>query len=147
MEKENLEDLKKKVFEYYMSLGQVYCPYLNGYVEFTLKGFRRILSKGHSGRKLRSTKEQMLRLSLFKLAVKLIRVTTTLQEYSSDVIWIRCSRYKKNERKMTNVVHWSFVAILNDKRIKVIVKKAGDGKPYFWSIIPNWKTKKHLSTA
>ena len=43
---------------------------------------------------------------------------------------------------MKSVTYYGFVAIINTIKIKVIVKKIENGQPFFWSIIPFWKTKK-----
>lgn len=35
---------------------------------------------------------------------------------------------------------FGFIAIINNWKIKVIVKKMGQEEPFFWSVIPNWVT-------
>ena len=42
---------------------------------------------------------------------------------------------------MVHVNYFGFVAIMNDVRVKIVVKQIDDGKKFFWSIHPNWKTK------
>lgn len=36
------------------------------------------------------------------------------------------------------VKYWGFVAIIDDYRIKVIVRQVGRGGKHFWSVIPAW---------
>ena len=41
------------------------------------------------------------------------------------------------------VKYYGFVAIVNFKvKIKIIIKEAESGQPFFWSVIPFWKIKK-----
>jgi len=44
---------------------------------------------------------------------------------------------------MRSVTYYEFVAVINDYRVRVIMKEVegGSGK-YFWSIIPFWKMDK-----
>jgi len=39
---------------------------------------------------------------------------------------------------LKQVVYYEFIAILENIRVKVIIKEVGDEKKYFWSIIPFW---------
>jgi len=43
---------------------------------------------------------------------------------------------------MKNVKLFGFIAILKNRKTKVIVRQVGAGNLHFWSIIPNWKTRK-----
>lgn len=53
-------------------------------------------------------------------------------------------KFNKRKEKITvPVKYWGFTAILDKRKIKVIVKKVGNGKLMYWSIIPSWKTLKH----
>lgn len=46
---------------------------------------------------------------------------------------------------MIGVNYYEFVAILNDMRVKVIVKEVSGGEKYFWSIYPFWRAGKNDS--
>jgi len=35
--------------------------------------------------------------------------------------------------------YWAFEAVVDDRRIKVIVRQIGRGKKHFWSVIPAWR--------
>ena len=37
------------------------------------------------------------------------------------------------------VKYWDFEAVVDDRRIKVIVRQIGNGKKHFWSVIPAWR--------
>jgi len=41
------------------------------------------------------------------------------------------------------VHYYEFVAILKDKRVRVVIKQIDDGPKFFWSIIPFWKIDKN----
>ncbi len=43
---------------------------------------------------------------------------------------------------MMDVHYYAFVAIVDDLRVKVIVKQISGGEKYFWSIYPFWRAGK-----
>lgn len=43
------------------------------------------------------------------------------------------------EYRQVEVEYYGFVAIVNDARLKIIVKQIKGGEKYFWSLIPFWK--------
>ena len=120
---QNYNKLKNQAYKKYKGIEEVYCPYLKTQVRFNSKGF------WHTGRnKKRLRPVQLLRFKLLLFAVKLLKITATLQEIET---------IRKKRR-----VYYGFIAIISGWKIKVIVKKTGKGKPIFWSIIPNWTTNK-----
>lgn len=135
--------LKNQVRTFYDSLGKVYCPYFSEEVYFSSDGFRHLFYKGFSYThfKLRKKSQRILRLKLFKLAPRLLRITTTVQEYHEEKLFfpLRCNRA---ESVLKTVQYWGFIAIFSDRKVKVVVKQIGDGQKQFWSIIPNWITRK-----
>lgn len=106
----------------------VICPALNKEVIFNQKGYRHILYK--KGRHLRDKESQIMRLKLFPYAIQLIKLTTTIQEH-----FIELDNITQKETE-----YWGFIAILDAHKVKVIVKRQGNGIPHFWSIIPAWVT-------
>jgi hypothetical protein len=34
---------------------------------------------------------------------------------------------------------WSLEGVVDDRRIKVIVRQVGNGNKHFWSVIPDWR--------
>ncbi len=81
-----------------------------------------------------------MRFKMLCLAKRIIEVTTTFQEYDeiTQQFLIKMNHKKKIVRKLTK--YWGFVAIIGDKRPKIIIRKVGGGRYHFWSIIPQWKT-------
>jgi len=113
---------KNLAYKYYRKIGKVYNPYLRTNVIFNSKGFWHMIYTSRNNK--RSEKNQMLRFNLLKKSAKIIALSHTLQEYE----------------KSQKIEYFGFIAIINDWKIKVIVKKAENGKPYFLSNIPNWRT-------
>ena len=42
-------------------------------------------------------------------------------------------------RENTTFKFWTFEAVIDERRIKVIVRQVGRGKKHFWSVIPAWR--------
>lgn len=139
IEKFNQE--KKKAEETYKKIDRVYCPFLNCKVNFNAKGLDHIKFKDWN--KPRLISEQYLRLKFLKFAPLIVEKTCTLQEYNETKIFERRKRNSRWEKVMVPVKYYGFVAIMKYKiKVKVIVKELQGGQPYFWSIIPFWKSKK-----
>ena len=52
--------------------------------------------------------------------------------------------FKKKVRKSKPVKYWGVIAIIDGRKIKVILRKIGDnGQLHFWSIVPAWTTNKY----
>ncbi len=59
----------------------------------------------------------------------------------------KIKRNSRRERILVPVKYYGFVAIIKFKvKIKIIVKEIESGQPFFWSVIPFWKTKKDSIT-
>lgn len=122
----NYKKLKQKTYIKYKKIRQVYCPYFKTKVRFKSKGFWHMIYTGRNQK--RELKSQKLRFKLLALAVKTLHLSATLQEFENN--------------NKTKALYYGFIAIIEGWKIKVIVKKAGHGRPYFWSVIPNWITNK-----
>ncbi len=35
--------------------------------------------------------------------------------------------------------YWAFEAVVDERRLKVIIRQVGNGKKHFWSVIPAWR--------
>lgn len=127
MEKQ-FKKLKAEAHKNYKQTKQIYSSYLKSSVRFNSKGFWHLIYRSRN--KKRDIKSQLLRFRLLSLAVKVIKDSHTLQEYEL---------VKKGGRKTE---YFAFIAIVERTKIKVIVKKVGKGKFFFWSVIPNWITSK-----
>lgn len=129
--------VRKSAEEEYKKIKRVKCPYLNDYVHFNTVGFQHLLFKDWN--KTRSRTEQYIRLKLIKLAPLVISKSHTLQEFDERKIFIRQNINSRWESRMKTVYYYVFVAIINEARIKIIVKEIEGGVKTFYSLYPSWK--------
>lgn len=128
--------IKDDAERFYSLIGQIYCPYFGEKIALNAKGLRHLKFK--SDKQARSHKDQYPRFKLLHLAPEVLKKSHTLQG-----IW----KKKKFEAQKTNnrwehimkeVVYYEFIAVLENVRIKVIIKEVSGGGKYFWSVIPYW---------
>ena len=109
----------------YRTFDKVKCPaFQNELVYFRSGGFNHLVYKRK--KKLRNQKDQIVRFKLLKEAKLILENSVTFQEYE----------------KRYGVQYWGFVGIVNKIRIKIVVRKIGNGKKEFYSVIPGWFIKK-----
>ncbi len=108
--------------EKYRKLEPVHCPYLGQEVFFTLKGFKHLLWKSDGRRDARTIRK---RFEIIDVVPEILANSGTLQEYENSGKEFFC-----------------FVAIIKDKKYKVVITKSNDGTYKFVSVIPNWKVGK-----
>ncbi len=125
MEENNFLKIKGEAEVFYKNIEPVYCPYLKTKVNFNSKGLEHIKMKSRN--KSRPTPDQYIRLKFLKLIPLILKKSGTLQEFN------------KNE----NIRYFGFIAIINNIRLKIIIKQKGYNNPYFWSIIPFWKKERN----
>lgn len=134
-----MDEAKKIAEKFYVSIGEISCPYFNEKVSFNAKGLDHIKFKDFS--KSRTKLDQYVRLRLIKLAPQVIARSHTLQDYYETRKFERRKINQRWEKQFVLVKYFGFVAIINDCRVKIIVKEIQGGKKFFWSIIPFWKMK------
>ncbi|MBI4359692.1 MAG: hypothetical protein HY564_01190 [Candidatus Jacksonbacteria bacterium] len=66
---------------------------------------------------------------------------TNYQEYDESITEVRKKRFKRIVQETATVRYCGFAAILNNFRVKVIVRQICNGQRHFWSVIPAWKTE------
>jgi len=137
---ELLEKIKKEAEENYGKVDSVVCPYLKTQVKFNAKGLDHIKMK--SWNKSRLASDQYLRLKFLKLVPDVLKDSGTLQEIKEAKNFERVKNVGRWQSIMKPVVYYGFVAIMKGIKIKVIVKRIENGQPYFWSVIPFWKSQK-----
>jgi hypothetical protein len=134
------EKIKKVAEDVYKNVEYVECPFLRRKIKFNTKGLDHIKFKAWN--KTRLVSDQYMRFKFLKLAPEILKRTGTLQEFVEKNSFERVRSDSKWNKKMVPVKYYGFVAILNYKiKVKVVVKEVVGGEPYFWSIIPFWKTK------
>src|SRR3989338_4412130 len=85
-----------------------------------------------------------MRFKLLPRAVRLIAHANTFQEFEETIKEFEVKARKKRVRKSKSVRYWGIIAIFEGRKIKVILRKIGDGQVHFWSIVPAWTTNKHF---
>jgi hypothetical protein len=74
----------------------------------------------------------------------LVKLTTTHQEYEEVLQEVNVAWLKKHRKETRVVKFWGLIAILGNRKIKVIVRQVGDsGQKHFWSVIPAWVTSQY----
>ncbi len=139
MELEYFNSKKEKAREVYNRQKTISCPYLQAQVVLNSDGFHHLQ---FSDRRERSKEEQSLKFNLLPLALDIIKKSATLQEYRKEPI--RIKRPSKDGLSLTKIAeYFGFVAIVGEKKIKirVIVRRIGDGNFIFWSVMPDSKLR------
>lgn len=139
MEHEKIKKAIEKAKAVYPLQGQIRCPYFKDNIILTSDGFNHLQYKGN--RMLRNVDEQILKLTLLPKAIEVIKNAGTLQEYRSMAEKIG-KKGKDGFYKTKNVEYWGFHAIMGSeysKKIVVILKRVGNGKIIFWSVMPHRK--------
>ena len=140
---EKSNDYERKKAEartFYSSFVKVVCPALgNEPVYFTSEGFNHLVYRGP--KKERDQRVQIMKFELLGKAKKILEISTTFQEYEESFKYIRIQKYGKSVYNNVIFRMWGFVAMINIFRVKVVVKKVGNGKMEFYSVIPAWITR------
>jgi hypothetical protein len=131
------QKLKEKARVIFAANPTVYCTYFETHITFNSDGFHHLQ---FSNRRERNKNEQNLKFSLLPLAVKIIKKSGTVQEYRTGL----CEDGKRGRdgfMKTKNIEYWGLEAIAGDNKIKVrtILRRIGDGKIIFWSVMPTIK--------
>jgi len=118
----------------------IYSPFFKNNIVLNTDGFHHLR---YAARHERDKEEQVLRFTLLPLGLHVLKTATTLQEYRQR---LRPSSKPGKRDKMTPmkvVEWWGFVAtfVKQDIKVRVIVRKAGDGDLHFWSVMPYARVK------
>ncbi len=132
MEKEERE-------KFYKSIGKVYCPYFKEQIHFTELGFEHIRFKNKNT--TRTPKDQEVRMKLLPVAVKIISLSNTLQGKLSRNRFEERLVNNRNEMALTSVTYYEFMAIIDSRKAKVVIKEIIGKEKVFLSIIPLFKQK------
>ncbi len=138
----NYEKIKEDSKRFYDHVGKIVCPAFGQEVIFTSEGFNHLVYK--NDRRERDKKVQIMKFKLLPLAKKLVSLTATFQEYEESLREFRVKKFKKIVQETKVVKYWGVIAILENRKFKVIIRKVGDnGQLTFWSVIPAWITNYH----
>jgi hypothetical protein len=138
---EEFKRIRQRAEDQYRLVGSIRCPYFGEPVFFNSEGFRHFLFK--SWNRGRDQHDQFMRLKHFVRAPEILRLSRTVQGIQSTQEWERRHKYGRWEHLLVSVTYYQFVAVLENRRFKVIVKQLPDGVRIFWSLIPFWRQTKN----
>lgn len=122
----------------YKEHNKLFSPYFKDNIVFNSEGFNHLIYKNKSER---PKKEQAMRFKLLPRAFKLMELTTVKQDFYESNMSIKKKFNGKNKYIEERVLYYGFIGIIDDFRIKVVIRKIGNGNIHFWSVIPAWNTK------
>jgi len=140
----DLEYFKKRLEEtrqLYNLKKSINNPFLKSEVILNSDGFHHLQ---FSARRERNKEEQLLKFNLLPLAFHVIKNSGTLQEYRKELVMIGKKSTREGLRPTKMVDYWGFIAIMGSSsqiKIKVVLRKIGDGNIIFWSVMPYTKLK------
>lgn len=140
---QEFEKTKNEAEKLYQTFGFIYCPYFAVKIAFNAKGLRHLKFK--SDQQARPQKDQYPRLKLLHLAPQVLVKSHTLQGIWQTKQFEPSNTNGKWKYEMKEVIFYEFIAVLENVRIKVIVKEVLGGEKYFWSVIPFWGIDKASS--
>lgn len=141
IEPEKFNKVKQRAEDFYKTISTVQCPYFRGAVNFNAKGLDHIKFKAWN--RARLIEDQYMRLSLIHLAPEIIKHSSTLQGEWETKDFVRVKTNSRWETVMKCISFYEFIAVIDNTRAKVIVKKVEGGEKFFWSIIPFWGVDKN----
>lgn len=134
---DQFDRIRSHAAELYRGLGKIRCPYFGAPVHFSTEGFHHLLFK--SWNRGRSERDQFMRLKFLRYAPEIVRTSRTLQGIQTQTQWHRRHRHGVWEKTPVAVTYYEFVAIIELRRFKVILRRVGEGQLQFWSLIPFWR--------
>ncbi len=139
-EKEQFERHKGKAKNLFEARRSIHCPYFQSAVMLNSDGFHHLQ---FSARRERNKAEQLLKFRLLPVALDVIRRSGTIQEYRKETIAVGKAHSRDGLKRVKNVEYWGLIAIVGSRpiRVRVILRRVGDGNITFWSVMPHSKIK------
>jgi hypothetical protein len=136
---QGFEERKQQAKELYTKERELYNPYFKERITLNADGFHHLQ---FSARRERDKSAQLLKFKLLPLAISVIKASGTLQEYR-ELLGASGATSSRGETPLKRIEYWAFVAIVGAARIKirVILRKVGNGNIHFWSVMPDSKMK------
>lgn len=134
---DEFQRILKQAQAYYASIGMVKCPYFQDTVQFNAQGFEHLRRK--TWNRGRSRNDQFMRLKFVEIAPEILRLARTLQGVWHGHERIRRHKHGKWEEVFKPATFYEFIAVIKERRFKVIVKETDGQAKQFWSLIPFWR--------
>ena len=123
--------------EQYRASDSVRCPYFQDSVTFNARGFEHLRRK--SWNRGRDQRDQFMRLKHISRTPEILRSSRTVQGIENTQEWERQHKHGRWEKLLVSVIYYEFVAVLDNRRFKVIVKQLHGRQRIFWILIPFWR--------
>jgi hypothetical protein len=121
-----MKKFKEQIKIIFKQAGEIPCPAFGGEkIYFNAKGINHLIYKGSRSR--RDEKRIKTNIRLLPRAIKLL---------SLAIFWQEENQYIKDR---VTFKFWAFEAVIDNRRIKVIIRQVGKGRKHFWSVIPAWR--------
>lgn len=133
---EDFEKVKEEAEKFYATIVEVYCPYFGEKIPFNAKGLKHLKFK--SDQIARPIIDQYSRLKLIKFVPEVLKLSKTLQGLYEIKRFETQKINKRWEKVMKIVIYYEFIAVINNVRLKVIIKEVRGGEKHFWSVVPFW---------
>ena len=134
---EEFDQVRREAEQLFFGIGKIQCPYFQDRVHFNTEGFRHLLFKQWN--RGRDRRDQFIRRKHLARAPEILRLSRTVQGIQETTAWERRRRHGRWENDLIAVSYYEFVAVLNSRRFKVIVKRLPGGERIFWSLVPFWR--------
>ena len=133
----DFEKVRSDAEIFYASIHEIHCPYFKEKIAFNAAGLKHLKFK--ADKVARSHPEQYTRLKLLTLAPQILSLSRTVQGIWHTRHFERIRMHSRTDVILIPVSYYEFIAVLENIRVKVIVKEMDGGQKFFWSIIPYWK--------
>jgi hypothetical protein len=148
-EKDNFEKIKLEKETSYKTFGEVYCPYFKEKILFSALGLDHLKFK--KPRIARSEEDQFMRFKLLNLAPLVVSLSHTVQGIRTIKSFEEIRINNRKEHILKNVIYYEFIAVIQNYRVKIILKEIEGGSKVFLSIVPAWqydrKTRKRILSS
>lgn len=123
---DKIKQIDKEEFKkIYSSVGSISGEFINEDVSFNGKGLNHIYYSGN--RSPRPSGDIAIRQHIFKKAVALVKKSKMLA--GSHIVY----------RQGKDITYYELVGLIDNRRIKVVLRRLGKGSVHFWSVIPAWQ--------
>lgn len=133
----NFEYIKARGEELYKSLQSIHCPYFNELVHFNADGLEHLKFKRREVERI--LQDQYMRFKLLHLAPQVLKLSRTVQGRSHRKCFERVRQNNRTFQIFCDIFYFEFIAIIDDVRVRIIVRQLQGGQLNFWSIIPYWE--------
>lgn len=134
---QDFEKVRSEAEMFYASIREIHCPYFGEKIGFNAAGLKHLKFK--SNQVARSHAEQYTRLKLLTLAPEVLSLSRTVQGIWHTKSFERIRMHSRTDVILKPIFYYEFIAVLENVRVKVIVKQVDGREKFFWSIFPHWK--------